>query len=198
MAATLAGEAAIRIVPTLRGFKPEADRRLKALTFEPLEVKINPELTKASAEMKAWRARQELNAVNVPVRADFQAFRRDLTQVEHIFKRNALSQAIRLNVKVIGLDALPALAYAAGSAASGLDALAKSALALPGLIGGALASVGALAVGLQGVGAAFKAYANDQKNAAQSGRTMAQDNRQVEKSYRDYSSAVRDTVREIQ
>src|SRR6185312_13164939 len=151
--------------PSLKGFKPEADRQLKAMAFKPVKVEIDPDLTRASREMEAWRAEQRLNAVNVPVRADFQAFRRDLTQVEHIFKRNALSQAIRLNVKVIGLDALPALAYAAGSAASGLDALAKSALALPGLVGGALASVGALAVGLQGVGAAFKAYANDQKNA---------------------------------
>lgn len=196
--ATLAGEAAIRIVPTLAGFKPEADRRLREMRFAPIEVRINPGFGKADAEMDEWRARQRLNAVNVPVRADFQAFQRDLSQVEHIFKRNSVSQALRIQVKVVGLDALPALAYAAGSAASGLDALADSALALPGIMGGALASVGALAVGLHGVSAAFKAATTDQKDSIKSGQDQAKQTRDLEKSYKDYSSAVRDTLRSIQ
>ncbi|QSM04634.1 tape measure protein [Mycobacterium phage prophiGD54-2] len=198
MAATLVGEAAIRIVPTLRGFKTEADRRLQAMKFDHIKIEFDPQLGKAEAEVDAWRKRQELNAVSIPVRADLQTFRRDLSQVEHIFKRNSLSKALRLNVKVIGLDALPALAYAAGSAASGLDALAKSAFALPGLLGGALASVGALAVGLNGVGAAFKAYSSDTKDATTRAREIASANRSLESSYRSYGMAIRDTVREIQ
>ncbi|SLH92215.1 Phage-related minor tail protein-like [Mycobacteroides abscessus subsp. massiliense] len=198
MAATLVGEAAIRIVPTLRGFKTEADRRLNAMKFDHIKIEFDPQLGKAEAEVQAWRQRQELNAVSIPVRADLQTFRRDLSQVEHIFKRNSLSKALRLNIKVIGLDALPALAYAAGSATSGLDALAKSAFALPGLLGGALASVGALAVGLNGVGAAFKAYSADSKDATTRAREIATANRNVESSYRSYRMAVRDTIREIQ
>ncbi|QNJ56834.1 tape measure protein [Mycobacterium phage Reindeer] len=205
MAKALVGEAAIRIVPTLRGFKPEADRRLKAMTFDPVEVQIDPAFKRADAEMKAWRAKQRLDAINVPVKADFSesrasfaAFRRELTTVEHIFKRSALQRALRLNVRIIGLDALPALAYAAGSAATGVDGLAKSLLALPGLAGGALASVGALAVGLRGIGDAFRAYSDQQKNAAQSARDIEAANRDIQRSYRDYRSAVRDTVREIE
>lgn len=198
MAATLVGEAAIRIVPTLRGFKTEADRRLNAMKFDHIKIEFDPQLGKAEAEVQAWRERQELKAVSIPVRADLQTFRRDLSQVEHIFKRNSLSRALRLNVKVIGLDALPVLAYAAGSAASGLDALAKSAFALPGLLGGALASVGALAVGLNGVGAAFKAYSSDTKDATTRAREIASANRSLESSYRSYGMAIRDTVREIQ
>lgn len=196
--ATLAGEAAIRIVPSLRGFKPEADRRLKTMAFDPVKVRIEPETARATAEIKAWKARQEIGAINVPVRADFQAFRRDLTTVEHIFKRSALQRAIKLNVKVIGLDALPALAYAAGSAATAIDVLGKSLLSLPGLLGGALASVGALAIGMRGVGAAFKAYGNDQKNAAQQAKDVESANRSLARSYRDYRGAVRDTLRQIQ
>ncbi|WP_131821748.1 hypothetical protein [Mycobacteroides chelonae] len=198
MAATLVGEAAIRIVPTLRGFKTEADRRLQAMKFDHVKIEFDPQLAKAEAQVQAWRQRQEHDAVTIPVRADLQTFRRDLSQVEHIFKRSSVSKALRLNVKVIGLDALPALAYAAGSAASGLDALAKSAFALPGLLGGALASVGALAVGLNGVGAAFKAYSSDSKDAASRAREIATANRNVESSYRSYGMAVRDTLREIQ
>lgn len=198
MAATLVGEAAIRIVPTLRGFKTEADRRLQAMKFDHIKIEFDPQLAKAEAQVQAWRQRQEHDAVTIPVRADLQTFRRDLSQVEHVFKRSSVSKALRLNVKVIGLDALPALAYAAGSAASGLDALAKSAFALPGLVGGALASVGALAVGLNGVGAAFKAYSSDSKDAASRAREIATANRNVESSYRSYGMAIRDTVREIQ
>lgn len=196
--ATLAGEAAIRIVPTTRGFKAEADRRLKEMRFEPIKVRIDPGFKEADAQMDEWRARQRLNAVNVPVKADFQAFKRDLTQVEHIFKRNALSQAVRINVKVIGLDALPALAYAAGSAASGLDALAESALALPGILGGAVSSVAALAIGVQGISKAWTAFTQDSTKAAQQSRELDKANRDVGRSYKDYTSAVRDTVRSIQ
>ncbi|QSM01075.1 tape measure protein [Mycobacterium phage Nanosmite] len=205
MAKALVGEAAIRIVPTLRGFKPEADRRLRAMTFDPVEVQIDPDFKRASAEMKAWRAKERLNAINVPVKADFSesrasfaAFRRELTTVEHIFKRSALQRAIRLNVKIIGLDALPALASAAGSATAGVDALGKALFALPGIAGGALASIGALAVGLRGVGEAFQAYKDTTKNAAQAARDVESANRDIQRSYRDYRSAVRDTVREIQ
>ncbi|WP_099021268.1 ADP-ribosyltransferase [Mycolicibacterium palauense] len=196
--AVLAGEAAIRIIPTLKRFKVEADTKLAAMRFDPVEIDFEANMAGASAEVAAWRRRQELDPVTVPVRADFQQFRRDLSTVEHIFKRNSLSRALRLNVKVIGLDALPALAYAAGSATSALDALGKSAFALPGLLGGAAASVGALAVGMRGLGAAFQAYATDSKNAEQNARDQQRANRDLERSYRDYRSAVRDTIREIQ
>ncbi|AEK09942.1 tail length tape measure protein [Mycobacterium phage Rey] len=205
MAKALAGEAAIRIVPTLRGFKPEADRRLREMTFNPVEVRIDPDLKRATAQMTAWRERQRLNAINVPVKADFKdaqkslaLFTREITTVEHVFKRSSLSKAIRLNVKVFGLDALPALAYAAGSATTAIDALGKSLFLLPGLVGGAMASVGAFAIGMRGISDAFKAYGEETKNSAQHTRDVADANRQIQRSYRDYRSAVRDTVREIQ
>ncbi|QNL30740.1 tape measure protein [Mycobacterium phage Estes] len=205
MAKALAGEAAIRIVPTLRGFKPEADRRLREMTFSPVEVRIDPDLKRATAEMIAWRERQRLNAINVPVKADFKdaqkslsLFAREITTVEHVFKRSSLSKAIRLNVKVFGLDALPALAYAAGSATTAIDALGKSLFLLPGLVGGAMASVGAFAIGMRGISEAFKAYGEETKNSAQHARDVANANRDIQRSYRDYRSAVRDTVREIQ
>lgn len=196
--ATRVGEAAIVIVPSLRGFKPEADRRLKEMRFEPIRVRLDPNLAEADAKMDEWRARQALNPVKVPIRGDFQSFQRDLSQVEHIFKRSSLSQAIRLNIKVVGLDALPALAYAAGSAASGLDALGNAALALPGMLAGAGVSVGALMIGLHGLKEAFQGASEDSKNAVENAKKQQDANRALERSYRDYKSAVRDTIREIQ
>lgn len=195
--ATLAGEAAVRIVPTLKNFHSEVNRGLKRQPHS-LEVKINPDFSQANAEMAAWRARQKAEGMSLPVRADFNSFRRDLSQVEHIFKRNSVAQALRINIAVIGLDALPALAYAAGSAASGLDALGKSALALPGVLAGALASAGALATGLKGVSDALKAYDTDAQNAADTARKQQEADRGLVSAKRNLQNAIRDQRREIE
>lgn len=197
MAAVLAGEAAVRIVPTLKGFHSAVKQGIERQPHH-IDVKVNPDFTSANAQMAGWRKLQESNAVKVPVKVDFQTFQRDLSQVEHIFKTSSLNQAVKLNIKVIGLDALPALAYAAGSAASGLDALGKSAFALPGIIGGALASVGALAVGLNGVADAFKAYSDASKNAADDARKARDADRDLASSKRNLQNAIRDQRREIQ
>jgi hypothetical protein len=197
MAAILAGEAAVRIVPTLRNFHSEVRRGLKSQPHS-LEVKVDPNLKEADAQMAAWRDRQRLNAVNVPVRADFQQFQKDLKQVEHVFRGSSLSKAIKVNLVVAGLDALPALAYAAGSAASGLDALAKSSLALPGLLGGALASAGALATGIHGVSDAFQAYKQDADKAADASRKQQDADRDLTSAKRNLQDAIRDQKREIE
>ena len=42
MAATLVGEAAIRIVPTLRGFKEQVEAELRGEKFAPVRVKVDP------------------------------------------------------------------------------------------------------------------------------------------------------------
>lgn len=197
MAAILAGEAAVRIVPTLKNFHSEVRKGLKSQPHS-LEVKVNPNLKEADAQMAEWRRRQELESVKVPVRADFQSFRKDLSQVEHIFERSSLSKAIRINLVVLGLDALPALAYAAGSAASGLDALAKSSLALPGILGGALASAGALATGIHGVKDAFQAYKQDSDAATESSRKQQDADRDLTSAKRNLQDAIRDQKREME
>lgn len=196
--ATLVGEAAVRIVPSVRNFKSRTESELKALAIKAVAVQVTPELAKAEAEMDAWRAAQQRRSVDIPVKVDAKGLERSFSQVEHVFKRKALSRAFRLNIVIAGLDALPALAYAAGSAASGLDALGKSAFALPGIMGGALSSVGALAIGLRNVSDAFKAYTKDSDNAAQNAREQSDNNRSLARSYRDYRDAVKDTIREIQ
>lgn len=193
----LAGEAAVRIVPTLKDFHSKVNQGLKRQPHS-LEVKVDPNFKEADAQLAAWRARQKAEGINLPVRADFKDLKRDLSQVEHIFKRSAVSDALRLNVKVIGLDALPALAYAAGSAASGLDALGKSAFALPGLLGGALSVAGALATGLHGVSDALKAYGQDSKNAADDAKKQQDADRDLTSAKRNLQSAIRDQKREIE
>lgn len=197
MAAVLAGEAAVRIVPTLKDFHSKVRQGLKSQPHS-ISVEVNPNLKEADAQMAEWRARQRAEGVNVPVKADYKQFQKDLTQVEHIFERSSLHKAIRINLVVAGLDALPALAYAAGSAASGLDALAKSAFALPGLLGGALASAGALATGVHGVSDALKAYGQDSKSATDNARKQQDADRDLTSAKRNLQTAIRDQKREIQ
>jgi hypothetical protein len=194
---TLAGEAAVRIVPSMRGFHKKLDRELKTQQHS-VDVVVNANTRRASAEMTAWRQMQERNHVSVPIRADFASFQRDLSQVEHIFKRHAVNRAVRLNIQVVGLNALPALAYAAGAAASGLDALGKSAFALPGLVSAAGASVGALAVGLHGVKDAFSSMGDAAADAAERSQKLRDADRDLVRSKRDLVSAVRDQRRELE
>lgn len=194
---SLAGEAAVRIVPSLKGFHAEAERKIKArrVTFD---VYGKANMSMADAQVNAWRAAQNARPLTIPVRTDYSGFKRDLSQVEHIFERNSLSKGLRLQVKILGLDALPALAYAAGSAASGLDALAKSALVLPGIMSAAGAGVAALAVGISGVQDAFKEYGDQAKNAAKNTAEVRDAQRDLEKAQRDVTTAVRDQRRELE
>jgi methyl-accepting chemotaxis protein len=195
--ASIAGEAAVRIVPSVRGFHSDVKRKLEAKRVD-FDVNVNSQVAGATTKLEAFRKAQEARPVTVHVRTDFDGLKRDLAQVEHIFKRNSFSRALRFNVVIMGLDALPVLAYGAAGAAASLDTLAKAAYALPGALGGALASVGTLGVGLHGVKDAFKAFDESQKQAATNARIIQDDNRQLARSYRDYGTAVRDTIRDIQ
>lgn len=195
---SIAGEAAVRIVPTVRGFHSDVKRKLEQKRIE-YAVDVRADINNADmAKIAAYRKAQEANPVTIKVRTDWNGLRRDISQVEHIFKRNSFSRALRLNVVIAGLDALPALTYAAAGATASLDTLAKAALVLPGVLGGALASVGTLATGLHGVKDAFTAFGQEQKKTAETARLISDGNRQLQRSYRDYGTAVRDTIRDIQ
>ncbi|OQW34512.1 MAG: hypothetical protein A4E20_10860 [Nitrospira sp. SG-bin2] len=226
MAAVLAGEAAVRIVPTVRNFHSEVRRKLKEQPHR-LEVEVTAEVAKADAKMAEWRKAQgandvdvsiaadtkrfdaallaareraRANAVNVPIKGDTKHFDTAVRRIErdHTSKFGKLRRALIFTVVVAGLDALPALAYGAGSAAAGLDALGKSAFALPGVLGGALASVGALAIGLHGVGDALKAYSQDTASASQNAKKLHDNERELLSAKRNLTSAIRDQKREIE
>lgn len=194
---SIAGEAAVRIVPSVRGFHSDVKRKLEQKRVD-FDVNIGAKMGRAYAEAEAFRKAQESRDVKIRVVTDFAGLKRDLAQVEHVFKRNSMSKALRLNIVIAGLDLLPVLSYGAAGAAASIDTLARAALVLPGALGGALASVGTLATGLHGVKAAFTSFQQTQKKTAETARLIADDNRQLQRSYRDYGAAVRDTIRDIQ
>lgn len=194
----IAGEASVRIVPVVRGFHNDVKRKLETKRVD-YNVSVGADLNQASwAKVDALRAAQEARPVTVRVQTDWSGLKRDLSQVEHIFKRNSFSRALRMNIVIAGLDLLPLLSYGAAGAAASLTTLARAAAVLPGVLGGALSSVGSLAIGLHGVKDAFSAFDQSQKEAATQARLINDGNRQLERSYRDYGNAVRDTMRDIQ
>lgn len=193
----LAGEAAVRLVPSLKGFHRKAQVALEAKRID-YEVNVTAQTAAFHRQMMQARALQESKAVTIPVRTDWNGLKKDLSQVEHIFERNNLVKGIRFNIKVIGLDALPAMAYAAGSAASGLDALGKSVLMLPAAFSAAGASIGAMAVGLSGIKDAFGAYGKSAKDSTQNLREFRDAQRDLGRAQRDVSTAIRDQRRELE
>ena len=194
---SIAGEAAVRIVPSLKGFHAEAQRKIDAKRLE-VNVHAVAKTGLAEAQLDAFRLRQEAKYLTLKTRLDMDGVRQELSKVQHIFERNNMVKAIRLNVKIIGLDALPALAYAAGSAASGLDALAKSAFLLPGAFAAAGASIGTFALGLHGIGDAFKAQSKDAKDSAKSLSEVRNAQRDLERAQKDVTGAIRDQRRELE
>lgn len=193
----LAGEAAVRIVPSLKGFHGEVKRKLEAKRVD-YDVSVSADVSKFHRQMTQARAMQEAMPVTIPVRTDWNGLKKDLSQVEHIFQRNNLVKGVRFNIKVIGLDALPAMAYAAGSAASGLDALAKSAFIVPGALAGVGSAAAALVVGLGGVGEAFKDYGKAAEDSSKNLKDVRDAQRDLQRAQRDVTGAIRDQRRELE
>lgn len=193
----IVGSAEVVIGPNLKGFAAKAHRdfKTKRITFE---VPVNPELKRASAEMAAWRQRQERNAVKIPVEVDHQRLSKSMRRVENTFKASTLSRAIRVNVAVAGAASLPLLARGALSAAAAIQQLVQSTLVLPGILSGIGASVGVLATGLGGLSDAFKAAGEGSKNASENARDFARASRDLERAQRDIVKAMKDATREIE
>ncbi len=198
--ARLAGMIELGVGPSLRGFQQELRSKLKTVRAS-YELPVDANLKKASAELAAFRKRQEANAINLRIEVDKDSTRRAtqaIRRVESVYTRSALSKAIRINVVVVGATALPALAQGALSATAALTDLSRAALLLPGVLSGLGSTVGALAIGLRGLGDAFSAAGDNAKNSAQNAKEYARATRDLERAQRDVVQAFKDANREIQ
>jgi hypothetical protein len=196
----LVGEAAVRIVPSFETFRKRLEAELKA-TNAHLDVQVRPQLGYANTRMKAWRAKEEGNALNIEVDVDSDSLKElqvDLKKVEHQWKKSPLRQALRVGVTVAGASALPALANGAASALTALTSLAQGAAILPGVLSGALSSVGALAIGLGGLGDAFQELNNAQVSAEKTQADYARGVKDLEGAQKDLNYAYRDAYRNLQ
>lgn len=199
--ARIAGSIELGVGPSLRGFQSKLNADLKKVRAG-IDVPVNPSLKKASAELAAFRKRQEANAINLRVDIDQAHLRRQANQtfrqVEHIYKRSSLSKAIRINVVVAGATALPALAQGALSATAAITDLGRAVAILPGLFSSMAAAVGTVMTGMRGIGDAFKAAGTNAKDAARNQQDYEKASRDLARAQRDVVQALKDANRQIQ
>ncbi|MCT7369465.1 aggregation-promoting factor C-terminal-like domain-containing protein [Mycolicibacterium llatzerense] len=232
-----AGEAKLSIVPDLKGFKRKLEDDLRSIDAElrvqvqantaqaradinrfreiaqrdDLKIGVVTKTTEASAELASWRARQEANHVKVKVDADTGGALKSVQELQgavgDIF--GTLGKGLKFSLSFAGIGELPAVTLALTQAVAAVQQLAGAGLVLPGLFAGAGASIGTLALGLNGVADAYDAIAKAAKPtlseqaqnarevtaATNAHRNAVQDEAQAE---RDRTQAVRDARRALE
>src|SRR5689334_23731498 len=105
--ADLAGTAAIRLVPSLTGFRARAQTELQRQKGLAVDVDIRPRVdtSTASRQLERFRAKEQADAINLKAKIDEADFKRQFQRVEHVFERSAFAKAFRLQIKVVGADA---------------------------------------------------------------------------------------------
>lgn len=204
MAAELAGTAAIRLVPSLTGFRQRAQTELQRQKGLSVDVDIRPKVdtSVAKRQLERFRAKEEADAINLKAKIDEADFKRQFQRVEHVFERSAFAKAFRLQIKVIGADALYSLIGVAGSAAAALDTVVKSAAVLPGALAAAGLAAGVFALALGDVKKAITALQTEQDQTADKARAFASAQRDsadaaddVAHAQQDVAKAVKSTIR---
>lgn len=231
-----AGTASVRITPDARAFLKDLEAKLRTMKDPRFTVSVDADTTRANAaidklraeqrerhvylgvdvalaqakaDMTAFRQGQERDGITVKVDADTGKARAELASLQRQTNGfGSLGDALKLNVGALGIGAIqPAIAGVAQLAA-GLQQLAQSGIAVPGVIAGAAASIGTLVLGLSGISDAYKAVSEastssgaDQTAAARAGvsasnnlRNAVQDEAQARK---DVAQATRDSATEL-
>lgn len=178
-----------------------AEAEIKAQKSNGVEIKVNPNTKRATAELEAWRKVQERNHISLKVDVDKSSLRRaqqTLRRYEHTYTKSALSKAIRVNIVVAGAAALPALSKAALSTAAALTELSRAALVLPGVFSSVGAAVGTLMTGMGRVKAAFDASGESIDKAANKAKDFQKATRDLERAQRDTVKALKEANRQIE
>lgn len=150
--------AAATITPKLDATEAKASlrREMEEITRDPkIKPKIKPKITIGNLRD------------NPDLRRDLQQLQRDLDNNFKLrIQPNIGGVQLRLPLGALGFDAIPAIVASVGSLIGALTQLSGVALAVPGALAVAGSSVGAFAVGLGGLGDAWKALQDEQQRAA--------------------------------
>lgn len=198
-----AGEARLKIIPDASDFKTRLEAELKKVDAHlPITVTANlgqakadidrfrevqrrnnvavgvdVALAEADAKMAAFRARQGRD-INVKVDANGGGALRQIEQLNKEISKmgDTLGKGMKFALTWTGIGELPAATLAITNTIGALQQLAQAGLVIPGIIAGATASIGTLAVGLDGV---VEAYQAASKAANQTGSEQAAHAREV-------------------
>jgi hypothetical protein len=182
-----AGDASLRIIPDARNFKRDLEAELKKVEQE-FSVKVLADIKRAREEIDRLRAEEEARPVNVRLEADR---KRSHADFEHLGDElgHKFEQAFSARIATIGVGLLPAAALAVAELAGAVDQLAGASVLLPAAMAGAVAVIGDLALGVHGVGEAYKALEEQTKTSAQDQLTHS---RELQSANYSLQSAVRE------
>lgn len=187
--------------PTALNFMKRAAAQIKSQKAPEIDIKLNPQLTKLRAEMAAERKRQEAKSIGIGVHLDRKSLRRfdgEIRRIESVYKISDTKRAFRVQIFVAGASALPSLVQGAASATAALTDLLRVSAAIPGVFSGFGAAVGTAALGLRGIGEAFKAAADESKDAAEKMRDYKDAVRDMEKAQRGVVDALKEANRQLE
>lgn len=113
-----------------------------------VKMRTDADTTAANRAIDRVRAEQERRGVTMRVRVDDASLKGALGKLE---------SAGKLNLGMVGVGALPAVATAAANVAGALQQLAGAGLAIPGVFAGVASSVGVATLGISGMKDALEA-----------------------------------------
>lgn len=157
--------AEVKLQPQIGVAKAEIEKFRKEQSNNALDIRVNADTAPANGQLRAWRAKEEANAVNLKVdidRASTGTARNGLSKL-----RGELAGAAKINLSVVGV-------VGAGAAVADLLAIADAAaqaahmLALLPAAGlGTLAGIGSGIVGFKGIPDTFKALSQASDSSAE-------------------------------
>ena len=158
-----AGEARLRIVPDASQFRQKLEAEIRRINAE-LPVEANTR--KAAERIDMFRREQSARDVNITVDVDTRRATAEMASLRaelDKFSAGALGtgKSLKDSFSLAGAAAFaafnPAVISSIASVAQALQQVSQAGLVIPGVIGGAAASIGTLTLGMSGMGDAIKA-----------------------------------------
>jgi hypothetical protein len=158
-----AGEARLRIVPDASQFRQKLEAEIRRVNAE-LPVEANTR--KAAERIDMFRREQSARDVNITVDVDTRRATAEMASLRaelDKFSAGALGtgKSLKDSFSIAGAAAFaafnPAVITSVASVAQALQQVSQAGLVIPGVIGGAAASIGTLTLGMSGMGDAIKA-----------------------------------------
>lgn len=177
----------VEVRPDLSGFREELRTKLEAIQAT-VGVGIDADLSTARAHLAEWRQLEESRPLTIPVHVDTTVASAQLAAWRETHSHHTIHvtttglgalggggggggagglSALKLNLGALSVGSLPAIATALAQVAGSLQQVAQAGLAVPGIMGGAAASIGTLVVGLSGVKDAYDAVTKASDSAGE-------------------------------
>ncbi|KPG47288.1 hypothetical protein [Mycobacteroides immunogenum] len=198
MAEFVAAQAAVLMVPSIKGFHSKLKTALETVR-QDFTVQVKAQTDKMLAEITAAKKAAEATPIDLRVKVHDKEYVKQITEIRHKYENlsSQFRKGLILNVAVTGAQFIPQLGVAVAALNESIVSLSQNVLLLPGAFSAAAASVSTLLLGTRGLKDAFKAYGDAQKSATEDGRRLRDAQRSLTDANRDYARSLKDSQRNL-